>query len=187
MSSRFSSWRTFLRDVRGTAAVEFVLWFPVIAMPLVGVIDLGIFAVQRMQVEAAAQAGAATAWQMCDEDEEHPVTDTNCASVGTTITSAVQGTGLGTGATLASTPVAGYYCATDAGALTLVGTTWAIDSTSPSAKPADCSAAVGGSTTEPGEYIQVAVNFTYTPVFGVLRTAGILPTTITHTAWRRVY
>jgi Flp pilus assembly protein TadG len=186
MSSRISNWRTFLRDVRGTAAVEFVLWFPVIAMPLVGVIDLGIFAVQRMQVEAASQAGAAAAWRVCDKDAEHPVTNANCASVGSTITAAVQGTGLGAGATVASTPVVGYYCATDAGALTSVSSTWPIDSTTPPAKPADCSAAVGGSTTKPGEYIQVTVNFTYTPMFGVLRTAGVLPSTIGHTAWRRV-
>ena len=182
----FSRFPDFIRERRGTAAVEFVLWFPVIALPLVGVIDLGIYAVQRMQVEAASQAGAATAWRVCDEVTEHPVTNTSCAGVGTSIAAAVQGTGLGAGATLASTPVAGWYCATDAGVLSLLGSSWAIDSGSPTAKPADCSGAVGGSTTDPGEYIQVTVNFTYTPLFGVLRTAGILPATITHTAWRRL-
>lgn len=178
-----------LRDVRGTAAVEFVLWFPVIALPLVGVTDLGIFAVQRMQVEAASQAGAATAWRLCDKSAEHPVTNTNCASVDTTITSAVQSTGLGTGVTLASTPVVGYYCSVTTGGvstLTGVSSTWAIDSTTPASKPANCGSVVTGSTTAPGEYIQVAVRYTYTPLFGVLRTAGVLPATITHTAWRRV-
>jgi Flp pilus assembly protein TadG len=189
MVGRFLRVSDFFRDVRGAAAVEYVLMLPLIITPLIGMVDLGIFVVQRMQVDAASQGAAAIAWYVCD-DPTLPATQTNCAGGGGDlagkITAAVQSTTLSTNASLASTPVVGYYCATDAGELESVSDTWAIDSTTPEAKPADCSAAVAGSATAPGQYIQVTVNYTYTPVFGVLLAAGILPETITRTSWRRI-
>jgi Flp pilus assembly protein TadG len=179
--------RSFLRDTGGVAAVEFVLCLPVVMFPLVGVVDLGVFATQRMQVDAASQAGAAAAWHVCD-DPTKPANQTNCTAGGGdlagAITAAVQAHGAG--ASLASTPEVGYYCATDAGALTSVSSTWAIDSSMPPAKPANCGAAVTGSTTSPAQYVKVTVNFTYVPVFGALSAAGILPDTITRTSWRRL-
>jgi len=189
MFRQFPGVSDFLRDVRGAAAAEFVLVLPLITAPVVGMVDLGVFVVQRMQVDAASQAAAAVAWYVCD-DPTLPATQTNCTGGGGDlagkITAAVQSTTLATNASLASTPVVGYYCATDAGELESVSGTWAIDSTTPEAKPADCSAAVVGSATAPGQYIQVTVNFTYTPVFGVLRDLGLLPETITRTSWRRL-
>jgi hypothetical protein len=169
--------------------VEFVLCLPVIAFPLVGMVDLGMFAVQRMQVDAASQDGVAAAWHVCD-DATKPAIQANCTGGGgdlaAAITAAVQSTSLGTNATLAATPEVGYYCATEAGALVAVSGTWAISSTNPPAKPANCSGAVTGSTTAPAQYIQVTVNYTYTPVFGALLASGILPETISRTSWRRL-
>lgn len=157
--------------------------------PLIGMVDVGIFAVQRMQVDAASQAGVAAAWHLCD-DATKPANQANCKAGGgdlaAAITAAVQSTTLGTNATLSSTPEVGYYCATDTGALTSVSSTWAISSTSPPSAPGNCNAAVTGSTTAPAQYISLTVNFTYTPVFGLLRAAGILPATITRTSWRRL-
>jgi hypothetical protein len=162
---------------------------PLLIAPLIAMIDVGVFAVQRMQVDAASRAGAGAAWHVCD-DATKAATQANCTGGGGDlsgkITSAVQSTTLGTGVTLASEPVVGYYCATSGGALTSVGSTWAISSTTPTAKPTNCSTVVTGSTTPPAEYIQVSVTYTYTPVFGLLLTAGILPAEITRTTWWRL-
>jgi hypothetical protein len=166
--------------------VEFVLCLPLVIVPLIGMADVGIFVVQRMQVDAASQAGAAAAWHVCDDPTE-PVTESNCGGGGleAAITAGVESTSLGTGATLASTPVAGYYCATAEGGLLSVSDTWAIDE-APVAKPSNCDAAMTGSTTAPAQYVQVTVNYTYTPLFGALMAAGVLPETITRTSWRRI-
>lgn len=45
-------------DTRGLAAVELALVLPILAMLLAGVVDFSRLASQRMQVRAAAQAGA---------------------------------------------------------------------------------------------------------------------------------
>lgn len=177
---------TFLRDVRGAAAAEFVLCLPLVIAPIVGMVDLGIFAVQRMQVDAASQAGAAAAWHVCDDPDE-AVSEATCGEgdvLAAAITAGVQSTTLGDSVTEASTPIAGYYCAPAGGGdLELVSdSTWAIDGT-PAVKPGTCG---DGNTNAPAQYIQVTVNFTYTPVFGALVAAGVLPETITRTSWRRI-
>jgi Flp pilus assembly protein TadG len=190
MRHRLLNASCFFRDVRGAAAAEFVLMLPLLIAPIIPMVDVGVFAVQRMQVEAASRAGAGAAWHVCD-DATKAATQTNCTGgvgdLSAAITAAVQSTTLADGVTLESEPVAGYYCADSAGALTPIGgAPWLISSTTPNAKPTDCSAVITGSTTAPAQYIQVAVTFTYTPVFGVLRDAGILPATIARTAWWRI-
>ena len=188
MGWRFPRVSAFVSDRRGAAAAEFVLCLPMLILPLIGMVDVAVFAMQRMQVDAAGEAGGAAAWHVC-ADPTKPANQTNCVAGGgglaAAVTAAIQSTNLGTGVT-GTTPVVGYYCASDTGALTSVSATWTIDSTNPPAKPANCSAAVAGSTTAPAQYIQVTVNATYTPVFGALRAAGLLPATITRTSWRRL-
>ena len=46
------------RDRSGAAAIEFALLFPVLAVLLAGIIDFSRLISHRMQVQAAAQAGA---------------------------------------------------------------------------------------------------------------------------------
>jgi Flp pilus assembly protein TadG len=187
MTSRLNHLRSFLQDVRGTAAAEYVLCLPLLVGPVIAMVDLGVFTVQRMEVDAASQAGVAAAWHVCT-DQTKPANQTNCTGgdLSAAITAAIQSTNIGTGVTLSSTPVVGYYCATDTGALTAVTATWTISAATPPAKPANCSGAVAGSTTAPAQYIQVSVSATYTPVFGALQAAGVLPATITRTSWRRL-
>jgi Flp pilus assembly protein TadG len=48
----------WLRDSRGTAAVEFGFIAPVAVVLLIGVVDLGLVANTMMQLRAAARAGA---------------------------------------------------------------------------------------------------------------------------------
>jgi Flp pilus assembly protein TadG len=189
MLRRLFNARNFVRDIRGAAAAEFALMAPVLIAPVIGMIDLGVFAVQRMQVDAASRAGAGAAWHVCD-DATLPATQGNCTGgggdLGAAVTAAIQSTTLGDGVTLAAEPVVGYYCPQSTGELTSVSSTWSISSSSPATKPADCSGVVSGSTTAPAQYIQVTVNFTHTPVFGIFTEAGILPATITRTSWWRI-
>ena len=52
-------------------------------------------------------------------------------------------------------------------------------------KPADCSAA-GMPALQPADYVQVAVTFSYTPIFSGISVAGLFPTLITKTAMVRM-
>ena len=137
--------------------------------------DLGYYMYQRMEVENAAQAGAQAAWKTCyDQSTMLPAT-TNCSGLNAAITTAIHSTSLGAAVTLASGyPAEGYYCVNSSNVLQSVGTT--------SSKPSDCSAA-GSSTTAPGDYIQVQVNYNYSPLFGisVMSASGI--TSISMTSW----
>ena len=47
----------FVRDSGGAAAAELVLWISLMVVPILSVIDIGLYAFQRMQVELGAQAG----------------------------------------------------------------------------------------------------------------------------------
>lgn len=175
----------FGRDRRGAAAVEFALWAVALTVPALSALDLGMFAVRRMQVEQAGHAGAAAAWRLCDTAEKLPATQ-NCPGLSAAVTTAVQSTPLGAQVSVAAgSPNEGYYCAGDDSVLRPVGFSWAMGETPPP-KPANCSAVVTDSATPPSDYIQVTVTYDYAPMFGVASVASLLPTAITKTAWRRL-
>lgn len=175
----------FLGDTHGAAAAEFVLWLAVLIIPLLSVVDLGVFAFQKMQLEIASQASVQTAWRLCDTQAKLPATE-NCTGLTSAIAVAAQSTSLGAAVTVASgSPVEGYYCTNTSNVLQAVTSTWTVGATPP-AKPANCSAAVPSSKATPGDYIQVTVNYTYAPVFTGVSIASLLPSTITRTAWMRL-
>ncbi|MGH6908634.1 MAG: TadE/TadG family type IV pilus assembly protein [Phenylobacterium sp.] len=180
--------RGFVSDTRGAATAEFVLWLAVIIVPFLSVIDLGVFAFQRMQLEIAGQAAAQAVWGSCDMTKSPtrlPATR-NCASLLSTITTAAQATSLGTSVTVpAGSPVEGYYCTNGSNALVVVGATGTIAAPLTATRP-NCSTVTPGSTTPAGDYIQVTVNYPYTPVFAGVSLASLLPSTITRTAWMRL-
>jgi hypothetical protein len=103
----------------------------------------------------------------------------NCAGLNGAITTAIQSTSLGTTVKLASGyPTEGYYCVNTSGVLQSVG--------SLSSKPANCSA-VGNSNVAPGDYIQVAVTYSYAPLFSNLTVMAALGiSSITTTSWMRL-
>jgi Flp pilus assembly protein TadG len=178
--------RPFLRDTRGSAAAEFVLWLAVLVVPVLSAADLGVYAMQRMQLEVAAQAGAQAAWHLCDSTKLPAAS--KCTGLSSAITTAVQTTTLGSNVTVSTGyPLEGYFCTSTGQALLPAGTgmTWTLAATPP-AKPANCSAVVTGSTTAPGDYIQVKVTYTYSPVFPAVSIASLLTTPITRTAWMRL-
>jgi len=178
----------FLRDTSGAAAAEFVLWLSILIIPILSVVDLGVFAMQRMQVDVASQAAVQAAWRLCDTPTKLTPASDNCPGLASVITAGAQSTSLGTAVTLASgSPLNGYYCAASDATLKPAGatTTWTIGASAPS-KPGDCKFVTTGSKTAPGEWIKVTVNFTYAPVFPSVSIASLLPTTISRTAWVRL-
>ena len=105
--------------------------------------------------------------------------DAELCGLNAAISSAIQSTSLGTGVTLvAGYPQEGYYCANTSGMLQAVG--------SLSSKPANCSAA-GNANVSPGDYVQVAVTYSYTSLFPNLTVMAALNiSAITTTGWMRL-
>jgi Flp pilus assembly protein TadG len=171
--------RLFCRDTRGAAAIETAITSLMLAVAVLNGVDIGFYAYKKMEVQNAAQVGAEAAWKTCyDISSMLPATQ-NCAGLNGAITAAIQSTSLGTAVTLASGyPQEGYYCVNASGALQSVG--------SLTSKPSNCSAA-GNSSVAPGDYIQVAVNYSYVPLFRSLTVIAALGiTSITTTSWMRL-
>lgn len=177
----FATFRRYLQEARGAAAAEFVLWLAVVIVPILSVVDLGVFAFQRMQLDLAGQAAVQAAWHVCDDGTKLPAT-TKCAGLSDAILVAAQSTSLGDGVTVDSgSPVEGYFCANGSNTLTQIGSTWTVGETPPDSRPA-----CAGSATPAGDYIQVTVKYTYVPVFTGVSIASLLAGEKTRTAWMRL-
>jgi hypothetical protein len=127
-------------------------------------------------VENAALVGTMSALKACDPS--HLPATVYCAGLIAAVTAAVQSTSLGTAVTLSGGAVSeAYYCVNATGTLQLVG--------SVSSKPADCSAA-GMPALQPADYVQVAVTYSYSPIFSGISVAGVFTTPIVKTAMVRM-
>ncbi|MHB8530108.1 MAG: TadE/TadG family type IV pilus assembly protein [Caulobacteraceae bacterium] len=181
--------RRVRRAIGGAAAIEFALSLSFLTASLLNVVDLGLYAYQRMQVENAAQSGAQAAWSACNTAAKLPATNsTNCPGFANAVTAGVQSTTLGSNVTQATgSPAEGYYCGTTSGALQLVGTAGTVGSP-PSGAPATCAGVIGAADpiAPPGDYVQVSVTYPFTPLFGAISLAGLLTTPITKTTWTRM-
>ena len=181
-----AAWR---RDTSGAAAVELAIMASLLTIPLLNVVDLAFYAFRFMQVQNAAQVGAQAAWATCDTTAKLPATNTTkCPGFASAVTAAIQSTSLSTGVTQATgSPAEGYYCTTTAGALQLVGTAGTVGAP-PSGQPATCAGVSGASapTAAPGDYVQVNVSYTFTPVFSGVSLASLLPSPITTITWTRL-
>jgi Flp pilus assembly protein TadG len=153
----------FLRDARGTSAIEFAGAATILVGILANAVDFNDYEYRSMQVADAAQVGAQTAWQRCNSTSSLPATQ-NCSGLNAAVTTAIQSTALGSRVSLSTGyPAEGYYCVNASGALQSVG--------SLSSKPSDCSAA-GNAATSPGDYVQIGVTAPYTPLFPGLTVVG---------------
>ncbi len=177
----------------GAAAVELALITPMLVVAMLNIVDVSVYAYNRMQVQNAAQMGAEAAWATCNENtpSELPATNTTaCPNLQTAVSSAITKTMLGSKVTLsASSPAEAYYCTTTSGGLQLVGTGPGTVG-SPPAKPSpDTCAAVAGASdpsAEPGDYVQINVSYTYTPIFAGVTVVGLLGATVTQSVWMRL-
>ncbi|MDH7637319.1 hypothetical protein [Sphingomonas oryzagri] len=181
-NARLAFAKRFLRDAGAVAAAEMALIFPILGYVSLNVMDLGVYIFSRMQTELAAEAAAGAARNICVAAGKYPATYPagNCdANLTTKLTAAAQATTLGTNVTIVGSPGEGYYCANTAGTLVSVA---AVSAT----PPANCSSVVTGSTTAPGDYINVTTSYTYTPFAPGLAITAALPATIQQTAWMRL-
>ena len=183
-------------DARGAAAVELALVTLLLLLPILNLVDFGVYAYSRMQVENAAQMGAQWGWSACNINtpNQQPALGATCSSkFEPAVSNGITNTTLGSRVSLvANYPTEGYYCAT-ANGLVLVGTAGKTTGGSGTApvkpSPFTCDAVAGHSApagTAPGDYIQVAVTYTYSPLFSGISLASVLTPTITKTVWSRI-
>ena len=157
-AARFKA-TSLARENSGLALVEFALLAPMLAVLFANMVDFSRLIWSQMQVDYSAQIGAQAAFKAC-ANGTMPATP-NCASLGTSVTQAVQSTSLGNSISVASGyPAETYYC-TSGTTLHSVGTY------SSPPNPFDCSS-VGSPGVTPGDYIQVQVSYSYSPLFGRL-------------------
>ena len=169
--------RRYCFEQRGAAAAEFALVLTLLAVPILNVVDLSLYAWNRMQVDNAAQVAAQAAWKTCVPPTFLPATS-NCSGLSAAVTTAAQSTSLGSGVTVTST-TENYYCVnTSTNVLVTVGTY-------PGTKPGDCSS-VGSSSDTPGEYVKVTVSYTYTSIFPGATIVSVLTTPVVRQAWMRL-
>jgi len=163
------------RDERGMAAVEMALITSVFAVAMMNAVEVGRYAYILMETEQATQVGAQAALVACDA--QHVPATQACPSLTSAVTTAVQGTSLGSAVSLNGAIAEGYYCLNASNALV-----YASDVNS---KPANC-AAFGNSGLSPALYLQVKTRYTYAPMFRGMTIAQSFPTAIQKTAWMRM-
>jgi Flp pilus assembly protein TadG len=146
----------------GNVTIEFAFVASILVVMVMNILDFSLLIWAHMEVDYAAQMGAQAAYKTCSTGTL-PAT-TNCASLNTAVTTAIQATSLGTAVTLASgNPTETYYCVSGT-SLQSVGAY----SLPPS--PFNCSTA-GNASATPGDYIGVSVTYSYTPTFAGLTLA----------------
>jgi Flp pilus assembly protein TadG len=179
---RASSLRRFLRGDLGAAAAELALLAPVMIFPLLSVVDLAAYSLQKMQVEHAAEAGAQAIRGACGP-QQTPVTKSCTTGLASKISAGAQSTSLGDDVSVTSV-VEGYYCVNASQKLQLVGSTGTIGSPPTMPSPFSCDAY--SSSSAPGDYVQVSVSYDYAPIFSGLSITSLFGSPITRTAWYRV-
>jgi Flp pilus assembly protein TadG len=172
-------------DRKGAAAVEFVMVLAFLVIPIVNVIDFGMFVFEGMELHAAADAAAEAALETCGWTNELPATGASspCTNRQSAENAAAQSTSLGSGVTITNSE--GYYCivtsGSNAGTLQPVGTF-------PTDYPGDCSSAGGSASDRPGDYIEVTASYTYVPPLTGISLVSTFDSTrqLQKTVWMRL-
>jgi Flp pilus assembly protein TadG len=161
--------------------VEFALVLTLLTVPMMSIVDVGVYVYDKMQVENAAQVASQSVWATCTNNSTWPVTD-NCSSAQTAISNAAKTTSLGTNVSVTAT-TEGWYCVNGSGVLTQVGSTGTFASPlSPTSAPS-CGAGTWTNGANAADYAAVTVAYTYAPIFGGISVATLFGTSITKTAW----
>jgi Flp pilus assembly protein TadG len=166
-----------LANDAGTALIEFAIVAPILVILLLNLFDFSSLIWAIMETDYSAQVGAQAAFKTCAGGSLPAMTTGNCPNLTTAITTAMQSTSLGTNVSLSNGyPGETYYC-TSGTTLQSVGTY------SSPPNPFDCSS-VGNPGVTPGDYIQVQVTYSYSPIFAGLSLAS--SQTLTGTAMERL-
>jgi Flp pilus assembly protein TadG len=154
-----------LANDAGTALIEFAIVAPILVILLLNLFDFSSLIWAIMETDYSAQVGAQAAFKTCASGSLPAMTTGNCPNLTTAITTAMQSTSLGTNVSLSNGyPGETYYC-TSGTTLQSVGTY------SSPPNPFDCSS-VGNPGVTPGDYIQVQVTYSYSPIFAGLSLAS---------------
>lgn len=167
--------RRLRRDERGVAAVEMALITSVFAVAMMNAVEVGRYAYILMETEQATQVGAQAALVACDG--QHVPATQNCSTLNDAVTTAIQGTSLGTAVSLNGPISEGYYCMNASNALVFASDV--------GSKPANC-ALFGNAGLSPVLYLQVKTRYAYAPMFPGMTIAQSFPTAIQKTAWMRM-
>lgn len=167
--------RRFRRDERGVAAIETSLIIGVFSVAMMNAVDVGRYAYILMEAEQATEVGAQAALNACDA--QHVPATQSCPNLTSAVTTAIQGTSLGSAVSLNGAITEGYYCVNAAGAL--------VYASDVSSKPSDCSG-FGSPGTRPGLYLQVHTQYAYAPIFPGLTVAKTFPKSVQKTSWMRM-
>jgi Flp pilus assembly protein TadG len=162
-------------DQRGVAAVEMALVTGVLTVAVFNAVEVGRYAYVLTEVGQATQVGAQAAYVACDS--QHVPATQNCPGLNAAVTTAIQGTSLGSQVSLNGAISEAYYCINSSNALV-----YASDLAS---KPADCSA-YGNPGLAPVLYLQVHTAYTYAPIFNGFTIGNTFPTSVRKTTWMRM-
>jgi Flp pilus assembly protein TadG len=163
------------RDERGAATIELAGVGVVVAIGLMNAAEIGRYAYQTTEVSSAAQAGAEAALAACDLS--HTPALANCPDLSSAVRTAIQSTPLGAAVSLDGAMTEAYYCVDTHGELQKVAAS--------GSKPADCSA-VSNPDALPTLYLQVPVQYAFTPLFPGLTLTRTFAATIRRTSWMRM-
>ena len=193
---RLGAWR---RETRGAAAAEFAMVVLFLILPLINIVDFGVYAYSRMQVENAAQMGAQTIWSSCNNlTKRTPAaigSNGSCAaSTSPTVTTWVQQTSLGTPRDRDGRHRALLLHHHRGDAAVRDGHRWRgqpHQRASATGEPAKC--AVSATLTNPsdtgatpGDYISLGVTYTYPPLFSAASIVSALLRWGTKTVYTRL-
>jgi Flp pilus assembly protein TadG len=201
--------RRFLADRRGGSAVELALCLPLVVLPLLSAIDLGLYMYSRIQVEFASQAAVGAVQRACQFTNVPVTDDSKCTAairggkaLSSVINTAVQSTTLGDKITVDNSCSAGgdcwdiesFYCLDGANklqALTSGTTAGRIStnggsSTKASTTQTNCVSVGGSATVKPGDYIAVRTRYDYTAMFPGVSIGSLLAGPIRREALLRI-
>ena len=151
--------RLFVMSAAGTVATEFAIVVPFLVFLLFNLVDFTLLIWAQMELDFAAQMGAQAAYSACTGGGMPALS--NCAGLTAAVNQAIGETSLGSQVTLASgSPGEIYYCPSG-GSLQSVSTYPTLPS------PYNCGAA-GNASELPGDYISIAVSYSYAPFFNGL-------------------
>jgi Flp pilus assembly protein TadG len=172
IASKLAAWRS---ERSGSAAIELAVIGSILAVAAMNAAEVGRYAVYSNAVGSATQAGAEAALVACDT--AHTPATTNCPNLTTAVTTAIQGTALGTQVSLSGPITEGFYC--------LNGSNQLVYMADVSNQPADCSS-VGQPTLRSVLYLQVSTTYAYQAMFPQLTMVRAFPQAITRTSWMRM-
>lgn len=141
-----------------------------LVVPILNVVDVGIYIYGKMELDNSAQAAVQRAWSLCAATGNVPAVS-NCTGLSSAMAAAAQNTPLGTSVTITSTSE--QYCC--------LGVTLSCQGPVGTTTPTNCTSGAA-----PGDYIFATASYSYTPLFAGVSVASLLTTPIVRTASMRL-